>query len=69
MLMEFVIFMAFSIQFSAPENPSMHPVRVQVKHSTSGINGAAWKHVESKDIAYRVLTSTLKQRAVVVVNS
>ena len=26
MLMEFVIFMAFSIQFSAPENPSMHPV-------------------------------------------
>ena len=28
MLMEFVIFMAFSIQFSAPENPSMHPVLV-----------------------------------------
>jgi len=28
MLMEFLIFIAFSVQFSAPENPSMHPVPV-----------------------------------------
>ena len=29
--MEFVIFIAFSIQFSALENPSMHPVEQPVR--------------------------------------
>ena len=26
LVMEFVVFIAFSLQFSAPENPSVHPV-------------------------------------------
>ena len=35
--MEFVIFIAFSIQFSALENPSMHPVPVPAVHLEVGI--------------------------------
>ena len=44
MLMEFVIFMAFSIQFSAPENPSMHPVRIVSDHRElcESLGGRGW---------------------------
>lgn len=43
--------------------------RAQVKYATYGIDGATWKRVESKDIAYTVFRRCLQSRAVVVVNT
>jgi len=42
--------------------------RAQVKYSTTGVTDAAWKRVETKTIAYNVMTNALLQRTVVVVN-
>ena len=40
-----------------------------MKFSTQGIEDAAYKHVDTKEIAYNVLISTLNQRVVIVVTA
>lgn len=41
--------------------------RGQVKYAIDGVTSAAWKRVDTKEIAYSVMTNALISRSVVVV--